>query len=275
MQDDPISAPLPPGTGCHGKNNSTNLYYSMSELKGKTHEENLPAGMPGSADAGVMRRAAGFALGGFALGALAQVAVVSRLPEGGPVRILVDILPLQLGAFGAVCLSFGTESTNRGIRALAELDGGPRSAFGPALRTMLWLYPTIFLVSLLSFRVLHWAGIPPAENTLLRTLAQQRNVFSWGVIALVVVVLAPVSEEVLFRRVLHDALEAFDVAGAAWWTALAFALVHAQPGQLVSLFVLSLALQRLRARQGNLWSAVLLHALVNGISLIILALTPG
>ncbi len=99
-------------------------------------------------------------------------------------------------------------------------------------------------------------------------------------------VTAPVLEELFFRGLLQTALleegwglvprQVADInyrptAGHRWGaiviTSVVFAAVHASVEQGVVLFVLSLGLGYVYERTGNLWAAIVLHGLFNGVNL--------
>ncbi|MFP3938282.1 MAG: CPBP family intramembrane glutamic endopeptidase [Phycisphaerae bacterium] len=83
------------------------------------------------------------------------------------------------------------------------------------------------------------------------------------------VVLAPVSEELLFRGLLQSAARRH--LGNAWLavllTSAAFALLHLRiPQTVLPIFILSLVLGYTYERSGRLFSPILIHMLFNGVS---------
>lgn len=81
-------------------------------------------------------------------------------------------------------------------------------------------------------------------------------------------VAAPVAEELVFRGVLYPYLRRWMPAvGAVLLSALLFAAVHVIPVLIPPLFVTGVALGLLRERYGSVIPCMLLHALLNGISL--------
>jgi membrane protease YdiL (CAAX protease family) len=88
-----------------------------------------------------------------------------------------------------------------------------------------------------------------------------------GCFALTALVVAPLFEEVLFRGVLLPvAGQRLGGAGAVVLSAAIFAIAHLSLAELAPLFVLGLGLGWLRWRSGRLGSAVLMHALWNGLT---------
>ena len=97
-----------------------------------------------------------------------------------------------------------------------------------------------------------------------------------GLAFFLVVVLAPLAEELFFRGWLYTALRwRFGFAGALWTTAILFALAHWESTHLYALAILpmGLVLGYLRERTGSTRATTLFHMLYNlsGLALSILA----
>jgi membrane protease YdiL (CAAX protease family) len=84
----------------------------------------------------------------------------------------------------------------------------------------------------------------------------------WAILAVAVLVLGvvvPLGEELLFRGLYFNCLGRFAVPGSA----AAFAIAHGLPALLIQVAVAGLALGELRRRTDSLWSGVGAHATVN------------
>ena len=95
--------------------------------------------------------------------------------------------------------------------------------------------------------VLETAGYPVALNLLLGC------------------VIAPVAEELMFRRVLLERLRPYGERFAALASALCFALFHGNFHQFFYAFALGVVFAYVVLKTRCLWQVVLLHAMVNGI----------
>ncbi len=85
-----------------------------------------------------------------------------------------------------------------------------------------------------------------------------------AVVAVLAAVIAPVVEEAFFRGFVFPALrQRLGTVVAALGSAALFSLAHAQPGVVVPVFVLGLALVWLFARTGSLLPCVLVHSSYN------------
>lgn len=117
----------------------------------------------------------------------------------------------------------------------------------------------------------------PYEHPIVDLLRAQRDSTALAIVALSAVVVAPLAEELFFRRVLQGWLEKrlpqADGGQAVGLAAAAFALAHAGQGlAFLPLFPLALVLGHLVRRTGSIVPAVLLHGLFNAVSLALLLL---
>ena len=87
--------------------------------------------------------------------------------------------------------------------------------------------------------------------------------------AFAVAVLAPLCEEVLFRGYIYAATKRFsDRFFACLLSSLLFAVVHYNINALIPLFFLAIVLVIAYELTGSIWTPILIHALVNGSTLI-------
>lgn len=90
-----------------------------------------------------------------------------------------------------------------------------------------------------------------------------------ALIAVLVVVVAPFTEELVFRGFLYGVLRRpFGPMAAMATTALLFAAIHQNLPALPALFLLAVGLTLAYERTGSLWTPILMHALFNAISLV-------
>ena len=121
----------------------------------------------------------------------------------------------------------------------------------------------------------------PYKHPIVDLLRAQRDSAALAIVALSAVVVAPLAEELFFRRVLQGWLEKrlphADGGQAVGLAAAAFALAHAGQGlAFLPLFPLALVLGHLVRRTGSILPAVLLHGMFNAVSLALLLLqTPA
>lgn len=89
---------------------------------------------------------------------------------------------------------------------------------------------------------------------------------------LLMCVAAPVCEEIMFRRLILDRLRPYGDAFAVLASALAFGLMHGNLSQFLYAFTLGCVFGYVALRTGRIWYTILLHALINSISALLLPL---
>lgn len=188
----------------------------------------------------------------------------------GPIEIVaarVSALSLHYG----LILSF--------LAVLARRQGGPLDAFSlkPALWSVRALAGSVALVValLLATRAAGWAyqvvarvlgwEMPPIEDTSLIELFGP-GVVGWVFIVLLVVIMAPLVEELVFRKVLLDALGTrMTPMLALVGQASIFALFHPSPWMWGPMLALGLACGWLAQHRTTLWPAISLHMAYNAV----------
>jgi membrane protease YdiL (CAAX protease family) len=112
----------------------------------------------------------------------------------------------------------------------------------------------------------------PYQHPILDLLKTQRDPAALAIVAVAAVVVAPLAEELFFRRVLQGWLEKRlpdrDGGQAIGLAAAAFALAHAGHGlAFMPLFPLAVVLGHIVRRTGSILATTLLHALFNAVSI--------
>jgi uncharacterized protein len=139
-----------------------------------------------------------------------------------------------------------------------------RSALSGALVSLLMVLPVVTVSSWVIDRL--WSD-PGGSNPLLELVLTSADPLALACFAFTALVVAPLFEEVLFRGVLLPvAGQRLGGAGAVILSAAVFAIAHLSLAELAPLFGLGLGLGWLRWRSGRLGSAVLMHALWNGLT---------
>jgi membrane protease YdiL (CAAX protease family) len=117
------------------------------------------------------------------------------------------------------------------------------------------------------------------KHVIVDFLGGQRSGAAVALVIASAVVVAPVAEEFFFRRVLQGWLQKHfsgDALRAVVVSSLAFAAAHAGQGlAYVPLFPLAMVLGFLAARTGSIVPSILLHALFNAVSVMLLLVQPA
>lgn len=100
-----------------------------------------------------------------------------------------------------------------------------------------------------------------------------RDPLTLALAGILAVVVAPVSEELLFRGVIFGALSRFGIVVGALASGLLFALPHLDPGSIFPFTLVGAALAWVYYTQRSLPAAIYFHALFNSISFVLLVST--
>lgn len=96
----------------------------------------------------------------------------------------------------------------------------------------------------------------------------------WSILMLVV--LAPVMEEVLFRGILLESVRSkYNSGRAIVVSALMFGVIHFIPQQVVNAFVIGLILGFIYVRTDSLWPVIIIHALNNAMAYVVMQWSDG
>ncbi|GEM_PF-435035 len=91
----------------------------------------------------------------------------------------------------------------------------------------------------------------------------------------ILVIVAPVAEEILFRGYLYGKMQKYiPWWGAALVTSALFGLAHGQWNVAIDTFILGMFLATLRTITGSLWPSILLHMIKNGVAYYFLFINP-
>lgn len=195
-------------------------------------------------------------------------ALVAAMPDEGRIMARVAVLVLFYAVQLAV-LAFFAHRRGTGLLAAFGLTR-IRASFGSWLTAAGWV-----LLLLVATRIGAWVwgviaqaiGIPAPSAT----EAGLAGVFGAGTAGLaltimLVVLVAPLVEEMLFRGVLLSAIGSRAGAGVALvGQAILFAAYHFSAWMFVPMLLLGLACGYLTQRRASLWPAVLLHGLFNAV----------
>jgi membrane protease YdiL (CAAX protease family) len=96
----------------------------------------------------------------------------------------------------------------------------------------------------------------------------------WSFVAILALggLVIPFAEELLFRGVLFGALRRYGPVLAGLVSATVFGLAHVWPPLVLFAFVVGVVHAWMRERSGSIWPAVISHAVVNTLSIVMIAL---
>ena len=238
---------------------------------GPSAEQPADRPVPAAVAAAPMRRfpSAGdvLAMLGIALGAqiVVSVAAMLLLLVAGHGTDMASLAPQVLGRTQAIIYLISMTTALVGVLYYRRVRGGrgpwaqfSLRGFNPAL--LLWAFLMIFA-----------AGI--VIEPLLRLLPDIKlNVGRGAWTILMLVVMAPILEELLCRGVVLGSLRARYGVTVAWLvSAIFFGVLHIQPAQVVNATVVGLILGFVYLSTESMWSVMILHALNNAVAYLMLA----
>ncbi len=161
-------------------------------------------------------------------------------------------------------------------RPLEPYKGRPRANFGfgvmIALAAMVIASTGSMALSLIQQLVF---SLEVEEQETITALVERGDPFEVALLGVSAVILAPITEELLFRHMFFRRLRQ-EVGPVVAWTlpALAFALAHWNPAGLVVYVWLGSVFAMAYAITGRLWVAILVHAGHNAFAFTMLLLAP-
>lgn len=147
----------------------------------------------------------------------------------------------------------------------------------PMLPWAIFMWGLYFLLTIAVTAILYFVSIPGLD------LEQQQNIgfsnlsggLEYVAAFLLLVVIAPVFEELLFRGYLFGRIrEKNGFWLSAILTSLTFAALHGQLNVGIDVFILSIFLCYLREKFDAIWPGILVHAFKNGLAYMLLFLLP-
>lgn len=187
----------------------------------------------------------------------AVASVVLKVPMAESAWTLCGV---NLAAFGLV-VAFGVRMARAPVREAVPLR---RLGAGLLVPVGLTILGSMVLLSELDNRFRSLVPVPaPLQEMLLRFTSDSTS--ATGTFVLLVIV-APVTEEALFRGViLRGLLSRFRVAAAVGLSAVLFALTHLNPWQMASAAALGSLFGWWRVRTGSVTPGLLGHVLANAV----------
>jgi membrane protease YdiL (CAAX protease family) len=168
-------------------------------------------------------------------------------------------------------LSYAHFRFARGLKGFGLRRRGLLRDFGAACATLLSVWPLVLAMLLL----VTWVGRTTQGGEYeieahpgLQQLAEHPRPALILVIVLMATVVAPLSEELVFRGILQSLLGSH--TRRPWFaivaTSLLFAMVHGNPTHWPPLLILSLGMGYSYEKSGSLWRPIFMHALFNGVT---------
>ncbi len=143
-----------------------------------------------------------------------------------------------------------------------------------------YFYITLIpIVTVLTFgwqKVLVLIGLPAEQQDLVKMVAEMDSPLLISIMALLAIVVVPISEELVFRGfIFRSLLKHTSYTWAAIISSFFFAAIHVNWFSFLPLWLLGFWLCRSYKKTGNLLVPIFIHAIFNGNTLLVLLLTQG
>ncbi|MBT4785397.1 MAG: CPBP family intramembrane metalloprotease [Candidatus Marinimicrobia bacterium] len=112
--------------------------------------------------------------------------------------------------------------------------------------------------------------IPIPDSFLqIEALLKPENPFSFALLIITIVIIAPIGEELLFRGFLQKSLEKVwnDVTKAILFSSLFFAVIHFNPFWIIQIYFLGVLLGFLAWKTNSIIPCIIFHVIINATSL--------
>lgn len=188
---------------------------------------------------------------------------------GATARIIVAVLCFQTAALFLVQRFLREHELN-----WSEAFGF-RNSFAQALMTGITIgcaaVPVLLGLQYLSGFLLHAIGIQPQEQEAVQLLRSAGGWLNRTVLGITAIVIAPVSEEVLFRGVLYPAIRQFGRPRLALWlSAVLFGAMHVNLVSFLPLTIFGVVLAWLYDKTQNLAAPIAAHLVFNTTNFVML-----
>ena len=180
---------------------------------------------------------------------------------------LINTAVMDLAIFGFI-LYFVSVKYRQGLAALGlKLKNSLRSVFQALLSYTAFL-PVLAVVFLLLTILASIFDYSPAQQILFEIIFNEKGVGALVFLAVLVVLIGPIVEEVFFRGFAYSALKKrCGVRKAMVLTAVIFAALHANLFGFLPIMLLGFLLAFVYEKTGSLISSITIHALHNGLML--------
>ena len=176
----------------------------------------------------------------------------------------VVIATASMQGCGLVLIAFFLREHKIGWMEAFNFRAGWRRALGLGLLVALVAVPGTWLFQWVSAEVLTWLHYPVQTQEAVRLLRENQSPGKIVYLGVVAMVLAPLTEELLFRGILYPLVKQNGWPRLALWgTAVLFALMHFNAAIFMPLVFLAVMLTLLYEWTNNLLAPILVHSLFN------------
>ena len=215
------------------------------------------------------------ALLGVVVGFGPQILLYVAALYGGALETETTIAEVTLFSAGVVIVStlvlYGWQTAAAWLFSLRiGRQGLAGWGFARPSAAFFWTIP-VALVASYAISAVHGALVDPPPQDIVEQFP--RTVAGGALFVVIAVVFAPLFEEIFFRGFVYKGLR----NSWGWWpaalgSAAVFSMAHLQLTVFVPIFALGVALAWVYERTGSLWTSIAMHAIFNGLAVLVWAL---
>lgn len=140
-----------------------------------------------------------------------------------------------------------------------------------SLSLLIRYLPVIWVATAIYTFVLKFLDVPLTEQEAINWFLKMDDPAQWMLSAFTAIIIAPVLEELFFRRLILNFLaNKIHPTLALLWSSALFAATHFNYQAFVPIFILGILMGIQYLRTGDIRGSILIHALFNGISVLLL-----
>ncbi len=189
------------------------------------------------------------------------IAGLNEMPKS--LMILIVCFPPPLLSLAAMLTIFKVTDRRKSFFEKLGLNNWQLRNFWICMAVCVFMLGVSAVTTIHFKKFLDFCDIPSRPPAFL-TLALSCDATGFILLAIVAVIIAPVSEEILFRRVIYGFIAArIGIAGSVVLTSMLFAMIHDSHAQFPALFLLGVAFQLTYLHFHSLYPAIVLHFLNN------------
>ncbi len=172
---------------------------------------------------------------------------------------------------GYLAVKLASKGFGGNIRELLQIKRPEKGFWKDSIKGTCIAYAALVATMILSVAVMKMFGFEPTGHPIGQISQSFTSIWQWAVVLLMGGVIAPLVEEIIFRRfIFQTALAAGGEERAYFTTCVLFSLIHFVPVGFLSYYLIAFILQRSMQQKKNLLYPYMIHAMFNCMQIIFL-----
>jgi membrane protease YdiL (CAAX protease family) len=184
---------------------------------------------------------------------------------GSFARILLASIPVQLSLLLPVIIATALQTgyfSLEDVKTKVKLVCWKSAYIAEVIKIELIIFLPLCILAFVTYSLLVYFGYDPSSP--ITTLLESADLYGIGLIFFVSIFIAPVAEEIIFRRVFYSfSVKLMNENSAVIITSFLFASLHGGLVQIIPLTLFGCVLQKLYIKHNSLYPCLLLHGIHN------------